>query len=481
MPVDAHDLATLTPAAAARLLAARALLLKSAAGPLDEAGNWLSGKANQVVDWAKPHIQPMLDSAVGKQISEGLGQAGDYIKNNPWAWGGLAGAGLGGVIGLGSGLLRRRRKGRALGDALTGAVLGGGLGAGAGQLYGQLSGGTSAPQEKLFPEETSSQAPAAQQRASQMAGDVEKTRAELLQNNERVKALQEANRQGQNPVTFGLGHLDDPALAGRANFNPHSISGAGAGLATAAAGDIALSQATKAQRYSGILNKAQANKDLAATRLTNMAGKKINPEHVADYLERGIPGTAAVAGKPAVKGSPFIPGSPGRPAVSSSPFFDPATGQLTGTGRLPVAGVPPRPSVPAVPAQEAVQAVKGVPGMTVGEVEKDLDMARKAVDPGLGRYFRYGRGVGQATPSGNAAGLLTNRATVYPALAGAGAYLGNMLAPGGLQGALQHYQSQADPHHQAVVEAIKRIHDDPEAWKALTDEQRSLYQQALSR
>lgn len=58
---------------------------------------------------------------VGQQVS-------DAWKNNPVFQNSVYGAGIGGALGLGSGLMSRKNKGRAVGDALTGALLGAGAG-----------------------------------------------------------------------------------------------------------------------------------------------------------------------------------------------------------------------------------------------------------------------------------------------------------------------------------------------------------------
>lgn len=97
--------------------------------------------ANKVTNYAnKKLVQPAVSGALSKGVNDAWTGAKNYVGSNPWAQYGLAGAGIGGLLGLGSGLLTRKRKGRALGDAFTGALMGGGLGAVGGHLFGQPSG-----------------------------------------------------------------------------------------------------------------------------------------------------------------------------------------------------------------------------------------------------------------------------------------------------------------------------------------------------
>lgn len=104
------------------------------------------------IDTVKNYVQPHIDNAVSSGIGKGIG---DFYQNNKsWAQPALWGAGIGGALGLGSGLLGRRRKGRAIGDAMTGALLGAGLGGAGGYLMNQYNSqaGAAKPEEIKPPE-----------------------------------------------------------------------------------------------------------------------------------------------------------------------------------------------------------------------------------------------------------------------------------------------------------------------------------------
>lgn len=74
-------------------------------------------------------------------------QAMKYWNENPSlqhaVYGGLGGAGLGALLGLGSNLVKKKK--RPLSDLLMGGLMGGALGAGGGYLYNQLTGQPAKP------------------------------------------------------------------------------------------------------------------------------------------------------------------------------------------------------------------------------------------------------------------------------------------------------------------------------------------------
>lgn len=128
--------------------AAVAVLVKRAAygyptGLLKEAAPEWWGKHVQphldtATNWANENvIQPAANKAVGAGLDKAWGQVKDTVGSNPALQYGLAGAGIGGLLGLGSSLMSGKRKKRPFSDMLTGGLLGGVLGGGAGFLANQ--------------------------------------------------------------------------------------------------------------------------------------------------------------------------------------------------------------------------------------------------------------------------------------------------------------------------------------------------------
>lgn len=99
-------------------------------GFLEQAKNW--GQKNvvePVTEFVGKQVQNIGDQAVKDQFNKFLTHE-DY---RPWRYG-LGGLAAGGLLGLGTGLIGRRKKKRALGNALMGGLLGAGLGTGLGYL-----------------------------------------------------------------------------------------------------------------------------------------------------------------------------------------------------------------------------------------------------------------------------------------------------------------------------------------------------------
>lgn len=106
-------------------------------GVVSGAGNWVGDQYNQ------------LASRAGQQFANGaqqeaLGNLSKIWNEHPELQYGVYGAGLGGLLGLGSGLMGKKK--RPLSSLLTGAALGAGVGAGGRFLYDYLK-----PREQATP------------------------------------------------------------------------------------------------------------------------------------------------------------------------------------------------------------------------------------------------------------------------------------------------------------------------------------------
>lgn len=83
-------------------------------------------------DWYKGLAQEHIVNPIASRISDDAIKGTQDFFKKPWVGHALMGAGLGGAVGLGSGLIGRKRKSKALTDMLYGGLLGGGAGVGLG-------------------------------------------------------------------------------------------------------------------------------------------------------------------------------------------------------------------------------------------------------------------------------------------------------------------------------------------------------------
>ena len=143
-----HDLqliATGTVKQAAEIIAKRTIL--GAPGMTKAAANeWQTYVAEPFEKYVAQPFRENVTQPLTKQIGQhaataGLdktwGEAQKFYNETPWAQGALLGAGAGGLLGLGTGLLGRRRKSRAFSDMLTGGLLGGTIGGVGAHYFGQ--------------------------------------------------------------------------------------------------------------------------------------------------------------------------------------------------------------------------------------------------------------------------------------------------------------------------------------------------------
>jgi hypothetical protein len=100
---------------------------------LEQAGNWISGAAKPVTDAIGTHVTGPASNFLARHVT---GIDPEEMKKHLGF--GLAGAGIGGIAGLGSEMLAPEKKRRPLSGLLTGSLLGAGLGAGGSLIHSNV-------------------------------------------------------------------------------------------------------------------------------------------------------------------------------------------------------------------------------------------------------------------------------------------------------------------------------------------------------